>query len=262
MPEETQATQTDVNTATESSPEATQEVAANPPAESNPAAEQTEQPSKEEKYVPYARFKEIIDSKNETAKELAALKAQMSTLDQRTKPQEPSLLDKAVNRLKNKGLEEEAAKELAGTMIDLANEVASSKVKPVEEMTAQQEINNWMKDFAAEHKDFEELVPEMQKVYSAFPEKTQELLASDPVAVELIYSHVKRQKLEEELKSKFKEGVQSAYDNKLTKEGLSSSPTVAATPNKLTREMIAAMSIEEFKKREAEVDKLFKLGLG
>jgi len=259
MPEETQEAQMDVNPAPEASAEATQEVAAQPPAESNPAAEQ---PAKEEKYVPYSRFKEIIDSKNETAKELASLRAQMSTLDQRTKPQEPSLLDKTVNRLKSKGLEEEAAKELAGTMIDLANEVAGAKVKPVEELTAQQEIKGWMKDFASKNNDFEQLVPEMSKVYEAFPEKTQEMLASDPIAVELIYSHVKRQKLEEQLKSKFKEGVQTAYDNKLTKEGISSSPTVAATPSTLTPEMIAAMTTEEFKKREAEVDKLYKLGLG
>lgn len=231
----------------------------NPPAESKSAAEQPASQAAPEKdqRIPYDRFKEVIDSKNEMAEELKQLRAQLSSIDQRTKPQEPSMLDKAVEKLKNRGLEEDAAKALAETIVDLTKDYTDSKVRPVEEITVQQQMNSWVNEFKTQHKeDADELLPEMFNVYKALPENTQDALVSDPMALELLYAHAKLPKLQKMLEEKYKEGVQAAYESKQLKAGVASVPVTSAVPEGYTPEDIASMSLADYKKNREKILKI------
>lgn len=254
---ENSAPQTDVNPAPVAeaaapSPEAVQSEVANPPAESNSA-----QQKPEENKIPYDRFKEKVDEvnqyKNETLQLKNSLKELEAKLEERLPPMQQTenpLVQSVVKEMVDNGLEENAAKALATSMIKLAE----SQVQPIRHEV---ETDKWLSDFANKHPDFDE--NKIGEIFSALPKRAQLAVASAPEMLELMYSHAKVQGFEQELEKARKEGAAAAYDNKQLKAGVTSAPTAAAIPENYDisniNEKIGKMPLREY---EANRDKILK----
>jgi len=256
--------------AKESSPEAKPEEPGKSPAEadseqgkpetkeSEPGkSEQTEPESEADKTVPYTRFKEINDAKNDLSKRLELLEGRFQ--DQEEKSQ-PSPVDNAVQRLVSKGMDEDSAKELVETQF----EIARSAIEPMRKSTAQAEIDSWVKDFKANHSDYDELEPLMYETFKSLDPQTKDAIASSKQGVELLYSHVKNKKLESQLEVRYQEGLKAGYKGKRDKSAVSTSEGSSTTKHGLpSPQDIASMSLEEYAERREEIlanaDKISKL---
>lgn len=244
------AVQPDVKPAPASSAPATQTTQAQPPATEKVVAGGTEN-----QHVPYSRFQEVVKVKNEYASRLEELEKRLSTHDaiigQTAKKDIPS---KHVEKLVAAGMDRGVAELLVETSAGLAKESVSDVVEPLKQATISQQVQSWTEKFKQSHKDYDELEPEMVKVFEAMPPRTQDLIVSDPKGLELIYAHVKMQRLEDEKNKSFQAGAQAAYDSKGLKAALSSTAGATTNPNVgLTRNEIAGMSLKEYEARRAEI---------
>lgn len=228
------------------STEAVQENVAQPPAESKSA-----QPKPEENKIPYERFKEKVDEVNQYKTEALQLKNSLKELEAKMEERLPALpqpenplIASVVKDLVSEGLEETAARALAKSVVKLAE----NQVQPIKH---ELETDRWINNFAEKHKDFDEIKDKMSEVYGALPKNAQMAVASDPVMLELLYSHVKFQNYEQEIEKAKKEGATSAYENKQIKAGVTSAPTAAALPENYDissiNQKIGEMSLEDYR---------------
>lgn len=238
----------------ESPVETGQEESAKPPVEES----STQNEPEVSKAVPYARFKEINDKAK--ANELKALENERLVKDLQAKlaQQESSQAEKqnqtqrfgrATERLSKLGVAPEAAKEIAEIMGELAGETAQEVVKPLAAHDVQQEINNWTREFARSHDDYEDMAPEMHKALVSLPEPMQDLIAVDPRGLELLYAYAKQNGMSAELQKARQEGAEEAYGTKRLKSAVSGSHGAAPSqPKVMTEQDIADMPVKEYMK--------------
>lgn len=248
MPDETVVTP-DVNLT--AAPAVPSEAATQAPAvETPPVGEQPTSQQPDQK-VPYPRFKEVIDQRNQYETQIKELRDQLARAQpQLTATQAPNAKDKYVQKLVSGGMTQEAADILADTMLEAARE----SVAPYEQKSVQREVDEWTQKFAQAHPDYNELEPKMYEVFTKLPRHTQDLIASDPKGLELLYGHVKSQVLEQRISQARQEGMDQAYQNRLDKGAVSGLPGSSTNaPQKLTRQAIAEMTQEEYLGRREEI---------
>jgi hypothetical protein len=209
------------------------------------------QTSEKEDSLPFhqhPRFKELIEEKNELRGQLSHMERLLNEKLNSQTQSDP--LEGARAKLKGLGVDDKAAAEL----LDAVRIVADNRVGNLEKANVQQQIDSWVTDFSRSHKDYEELEPQMYEVFSALQPRTQQLIASDPMGIQLLYDHVKQQGSEQSAKKAYQDGVKAGYKNKQEKSSVS--PTTGGStnpPGELTRKSIDEMSIEEYKKRRKEI---------
>lgn len=229
--------------------EVEQEQVVTPPTVENTATTEVS----EDKSVPYTRFQEVIQKKNAHEQKIKELEDRLNQL-QPAEKQAQTALDRQVAKLVSRGMDENVARLIAETSSEIAQEQVSERLAPMERASVEKEMESWIDNFSKQHTDYKDLEPEMQKIFTNLPESTKSIVVSDKMGLELLYSHAKRQKLEQELGKKFQEGVSKAYDNKGLKAAVSSTPVTAKMPdNTLTRESISKMGEEEYTRRKSEI---------
>ena len=229
--------------------EPAQAPAQNPPAEGNTAVE-----AKQEKSVPYTRFQEVISEKNSANQEKAALLKRIEELESRYSSQEqpkaPSMMDKVVEKFRAKGLDEDTARVLAETQIEVSQELVDARMAPIESKNAQDEMNSMLQTFSSKHQDYADVEPAMYELFKHLPEQTQQMIVSDlsGTGLELLYSKAKMSGSDASMDQKFQEGVKAGYDNKQAKSAVSSASGSTSSVNTIpSRKEIAEMSLEEYK---------------
>lgn len=218
---------------------------ATPPVAANAAPKPVENESRE-RTIPYPRFKEVVDKKND-------LESRLKKLEEKAfKNETPDYIEAAVKKLVDEGMEADAAQKLVATQREIAAKEAESRVAEVREAATKKEVDEWLESFQKSHPDYAELEPEMTKAFMALSPTVQDLVSADPRGVQLLYDHVKVAKLEAELKAKYEQGIQDGYKNKQLKEGLSPAP--AAGPKGLpSLKDIEKMPMSEYVKIREEV---------
>lgn len=216
----------------------------NPPAESNSAS-----PEPSEKGVPYPRFKEVIDLKNQYEGRIRELESRLTQTQPPAVAKSDSLFDNDVNDLVAHGMDEASAKILVRRMASVAERSVSERVDPIVRNSAQKEVSEWTDKFKASHKDYDQLEPKMYDVYKQLDPGTQEMLVSNPKMLEFLYSHAKVMKLEADLQKKYEEGQNEAYKTQRQKSAMSgtsgSSPKPKGVP---TPKEVGEMSLSEYMK--------------
>lgn len=228
--------------------EESQEVQEKPPVEANSTPEQTEQngePQKEQA-VPYERFKEVVDQKNDFANRLDSLESQIKRQSEAT-TSDP--LDEAVKSLVDAGMEEPSARKLAKAQFDIASKVTEERIRPIEESTKRVESSSMIQDFADRHKDYYDLEPVMFEVYKTLDPETQLDIATKPKSLEMFYSYVKLENSKKSGDERYNQGVEDGYKNKQSKGALSSVSGARSKPEGIpTPKEIGEMSLEDYRK--------------
>jgi hypothetical protein len=230
------------NVSTEPSTVDSSEALATPPVEANSTLEQDEQ------RVPYSRFREVIDEKNSLGNRIAELESQLQEMAE--SHEGPSAYDRALERFRKQGLDETAAKVLADSVQEMANEVAEKRVSKVEKMADLQETTRMVDDFAQTHPDAERYVPLMMDILESYPKQTQGLLSSDPVGLELLYAKAKEFLVDDQIEQARQEGIELGQQGLATKKAISGasgrgSSRVEAFPDP---EQIPGMPDEDYMK--------------
>jgi hypothetical protein len=227
---------------TESAPVDNQTTPAQPP-----IGEQPTQGKPDNKSIPYDRFKEVIEQKNQKDSHIKELEQRLAQLEGAFKPSQEEKANKAVEKLVSAGVDPQVAKLLASTMEDVATERVEQRVNPVEQRNALMEVNSWVRDFAQSHKDYDELNPDMQKVFEAMPPQMQNLVVSDRLGLEMLYQYVKGVRSSQTVSQAKQEGRNEAYANQQLKAAMSGTPNSAPTPKGVPTEAeIHAMSPKEY----------------
>lgn len=243
---------------TESAPVENQAPEANPPAEESSAP--AEKP--EAKTIPYDRFKEVIDEKNALNTKLKEIEDRLNKQEQTAFSQaEVEKANRAVQKLMAQGVDESVAKLLADTMAEIAEEKVSTRVAPVEQMSAKREVDSWVQDFARSHNDYDELKPRMEEVFSKLPEPMKNMVVADKLGLEMLYRYVKGVESESAVAKAKQDGRNEAYNNQKLKTAISGTPNSAPTQkNTPSVADIESMSIEQYrelvKKYPGGVDEL------
>ena len=245
--------------ASESSTEETQEAVVTTPAEEN---SETKQPDNR---VPLPRFKEVIDQKNEYKTRLEKMEAELKAFKQgqtQPQPQKDALLESQVQALMADGFEEQTAKAIVRTSDTLARSRSEEKVRPITQDAIRRETDAWVQDFKTRTPDFNELEPEMAKVFVNLPEQTQDMIVSDPRGIEFVYAYVKNAQMDKVRKDAEARGTEKAYQTKGVKQALSS--TSGATPGagkeQITRAWLDKATPKQLKDREDEIFKAVREG--
>ena len=223
------------------------------PREVAPPAVENTAPAKEEsteRGIPYPRFKEVIDEKNALMRRLNELESRFNTQSQ---AQEPEAVSRAVKKLVQKGMDEDAAKELVSTQFELAAQVAEERVAPLRQSQSKKEVDEWVAGFKKDHPDYNELEPQMYEAWRSLSPAAQDLIVADQRGLELLYDHVKVKKLEEDLKQRYEQGIQDGYQNKQAKIGVSGEPNRGSSKGIPSRRDIAQMSLEDYMKIREEL---------
>lgn len=232
-----------------------------PPAKENLAQAN---PTEEQK-VPYPRFKELVDEKNQLKSQLEEMSLTLKEIKEQSTPKQPSFDDVLIKEYtEGLGVDEGTAKKLIELQSKIVDHKVRNTVKPLEEATLQHEVDSWLSDFEKSHSDYKDLKGKMGDVFASLPEHTQTMLASDPKGLELLYGYVKAQNLEDLKKQSFEEGKTAAYENRLSKESVGSSPVSTSVQSDLTAEAVGKMSIKEYAEYKAKnlekVKSLLKIG--
>lgn len=221
---------------------------ANSPAAANAAPEATEENTPFHKHP---RFQELVSEKNQLKNKISEMER---ILQERSEPKGPTPFEMAKQEIASLGLDDKATEKLLKAVQYITKGDIEANVAPMQQALAAKEIETWVDNFSKEHKDYVELEPKMAETFASLPEATQRMLASDPMGTQLLYDHVKQQRVDEELKKSYEKGVNDGYKNKQNKSA--GSPTTGGSvnpPGELTREAIKNMSIEEYKKNRAQI---------
>lgn len=215
----------------------------------------------EQQSIPYTRFHEVVEQKNREKELRTQYETKIRELESRL-PQTATQqgVDSEVARLvKDIGMSEEAAKAVVATQKSIADRTMAE----VRQHQHQQDVRSWSDNLSKRFKDYDEYVPQMEKVWNEMSPNEQALVVSSQRGLEMLYKHVRSDTLEAKVKESYQKGADQAYQNKAGKQAVSnSSGASSANPNgKLTRESIAKMPIEEYMKRQAEINDAVKAGL-
>lgn len=208
--------------------------------------EKTPEPKKEEeeKTVPYGRFKEVNDEKNDLSRRLESLE---SRFEERSEKSKPDPVDESVKRLVAKGMEESNARALAEEQFELASKAVEEKIAPIQKSSAQAEIDALVTSFASKHKDYYDLEPEMYEVYRTLDPQAQNFVASSRQGLEMLYGHVKSKKLQEIVDKGYKQGVEDGYKTKRDKGAVSSESGAGSVATGIpSAKAIEDMTLDEY----------------
>lgn len=250
MADEAQTQDANTDAQAESSDAASQEgLEENTPTEANSAPPETKPEVKETKEddakIPYGRFKEVIEEKNELRKRLDSLESKFNTQEASKRP---SAIDSAVQKLVKRGMDEESATALVEAQFEIASSAVNDRVAPIEQHSVEAEVKAWTREFSTSHKDYAELEPVMYSIFQSLPAQTQQTVASSKEGLELLYSHAKVQKMQDEIDKNYKKGVSDGYKNKASKNSVSSESGSAVKGGLPTLEDIGKMSLQEYEK--------------
>lgn len=207
MPEEVNEVSAGSSAAEGSEPQAT------PPAEAKSALES------EEQRVPYSRFKEVIEEKNNLGNRISELESQLQSMAEQN--QGPSAYDKALERFKNKGLDDTTARVLADSVVEIANEITDKRVSKVEENASMNEVSIWTENLIKQHPDANQYIGIMEDIWSSMPAHTQDLIVSDPVGLELLYAKAKEYLVDDRIEQAKSEGMEIERNSLAQKKAMS-----------------------------------------
>lgn len=219
-----------------------------------PQEEAKSSPQPKEENTPFhehPRFRELISEKNQLKEQLSNMER---VLQEKFESPKQTVSDIAKQKLVSLGLEDKAAQELLEAVKLVSSGYTDQRLQPIEQAHNQLETDAWIDSFSKEHKDFESLQPQMTQVFQALPKNTQYTIASDPMGLQLLYSHVKMQNMEKELKSSYQSGVEAGYKNKQSKSSITPSPAGSkAPPGEITRKGIREMTPEKYAQLKKEL---------
>lgn len=215
----------------------------------------------EQQKVPYPRFNEVIQERNQERVRREAVEARLHEMESRLLGERPntqarSHVEAEVQRLKDKlQIPEETAREF----VQSTTNVARAERQDVEARLRQFEINEWSRNLESKYKDYRDMVPVMEKEFANLSQSDRATVASSPVQLEMFYHYVRNKGGKS---NEYQNGANDAYNNIQLKKALSSTPGSApAVKGPITRESIAKMSIDEYKKRLPEINDALAKGL-
>lgn len=240
---------TGVNEGSEGSPAAEgQEAVAKPPVEENSTAKGTEN------RIPHSRFNEVLQERNEERSRREAMEARLRDVESRLSAVPKGRGDEAeVARLvKNLNMSEEAARELM-EINRIANERANAPLRAQQQAN---EIAQWNRDMGAKYKDYEAVVPAMEKVFNGLSQHEQMLVMSGKRGLEMLYHDAKAMVSSDETKRAYDEGAAKAYDKKAEKKAVSNMPGSGSKgpSQEISAEWVRNASVEEYKKNLTRVN--------
>lgn len=243
-------------------PAPTAEVPATPPSGEQPEATATATSGQPEGKVPYPRFKEVVDERNQSKKEIEELRRKVEALSGSKPEARPSVADKYAKKLIEQGVDENAAKLIVSVSEEMAREVASEQVRPLAEAQQARETDNWLADFSAKTPDYKEYEPKMYEIFKSLPDDMKDAMVLNPKGIEFLYAQAKLAELNKKQEEARAQGVQQAYEKKGVKVAVTSGGAGSAVPPKtsLTRADVAKMAPEEYVKRRAEILELARQG--
>lgn len=210
------------------------------------SAQSEENDNSSQPFHKHPRFQELVEEKNELKNKLSEMERLLQEKFDKTTTPDP--IEVARTRLEKLGVKREAAEEL----IETFKIVSDSKTQNLEKAAVKQEIDRWIEDFSRSHNDYESLEPQMYQVFTALPVRTQQMVASDPIGLQMLYDHVKQQGSDELVKKAKAEGIKEGYQKKQDKNSVS--PTVGGsqkTPDTMSRKALAEMPQSEYNKLSA-----------
>ena len=190
------------------------EAQATPPADASQTALE-----QEEQRVPYSRFKEVIEEKNFLGSRIAELESQLQQMAESN--QGPSAYEKALERFRKQGLDENAARVLADSVQEVASEIAEKRVSPIEQQAALRDTMSMVDQFSEANPGAEKYVPLMMDILESYPKQTQMLIAADPVGLDLLYAKAKEFMVDEAIDQARQEGIEMGQQNLNAKRALS-----------------------------------------
>ena len=242
----------DVNVAASSPVESAPESVNTPPMENMGSEGQTSNSGASS--IPYGRFKEVIDQKNEYAARMEALERRLGAYETNiVKSRQNSVVDDAVSRLTAAGLDANAAKLLVETQHQILEARFKERLEPLEQRNTQYEVKQWINDFSAKHKDYNVLEPHMERAFANLPPQQQAFIAGSPQGLEMLYWKVKGELAVQQAPNLKQQGVNQAYQTMGQKAAMSSTPGSAPVKAALTKDSIANMSQSEYLARRNEI---------
>lgn len=249
---------TDVNSQVEgsaASTDASQKAATNPPTEENSGVEQ-----RSENKIPQHRFNEVIQERNAERERREAIEARLLAMEGRL-PGQSSGKDAEVERLTKKlGMSEEAARELA-SIVDARAQKQSGQVNA---QLQAMKLAEWNRSMEQKYKDYQELVPDMEKVFSRLSPQAQMLAVSDPEGLEMLYHRTKYLKGGAMDNKAFDKGAQDAYQKKGEKQAVSSLPGQGSVSSKpeISAEYLKSIrgNVVEYKKNLERINHWLSTG--
>lgn len=215
----------------------------------------------EQSRVPYQRFHEVVEQRNEERRSREATEARFRELESRLpqgQAREDHLEVEAQRLAKELGLKPEAAK----AILKSSQVIAREERREVEAKMQRYDVQAWSNALSQKHKDFGSIAPEMDKVYSTLDKATQQMVTSSPASLEMFYGYVKSMKSEGQTQEAFANGTKQAYESKAVKQAVSGVSGTASkgAKGKLTQAAISAMSNKEYKERLPEINRAIAAG--
>lgn len=234
---------------------ATSATTGQPEAGKTPATEDVVPASKVDNKVPYDRFQEVIQQKNEYAARLEELERRLQVNEVAIGAKNKiDVTQKHVEKLVAAGMDRGAAEILIEATAGMTDEKIGNRVSPLEQKSLVQEAMAWTQAFARTHPDYDALQPKMYETFKALPEQTQNLVSSDPKGLEMLYSYVKMQNLPQIVEQSQKAATETAYDTKGLKQAMSSQPGASTSPNLgFTRKQVEEMSLADYAKNKKQI---------
>lgn len=230
-----------VNNSAESAPVETQNAQVN-----SPAAEQAVAESNVPENVPYSRFKEVIDSRNQFESQIEELRNRLTAQEANVaQSKRGNVVEKYEQALVKRGFNPDVAKAMAEVQHELVNEVLGERMAPLEQETAATRVDQWVNKLAQTHKDWYELEPAMEKILDSLPKQIRGVFIASPEGLEMLYAKAKLGNVATAQKQAFTEGANAAYQNKGLKNAVSPTPGASVPkPQAWSREKIMAINSE------------------
>ena len=240
----------------ESAPAANQPVGQNPPQEGNPVGQEAV-----EKHIPYDRFKQVIDERNQERVQREAAESRLRDLNTPRLDPTRSEVEKTVQNYVAAGLSEQAARILVDNQLNL---VRSQQVELKNELHGYK-VNEWTRELKEQFKDYAEVSGEADKQFSSMsPQEQMEVMGSRR-SLHTFFKSVRSDLLDKKLSSSYAAGADNAYKNQQLKQGMGNVPGkgAAAPSGAITREELTRLANDPaaFAKRLPEINEALKRGL-
>ena len=240
----------------ESAPAVTQPVGQNPPQEGNPVGQEGA-----EKHIPYDRFKQVIDERNQERVQREAAEKRLRDLNSPRLDPTHSEIEKTVQNYVAAGLSEQAARVLVDNQLSL---VRSQQSELKSELHGYK-VNEWARELKDQFKDYAEVSAEADKQFSSLNQNEQMEVMASRRALHNFFKAVRADVLEKKMASSYNEGANNAYKNQQLKQGMGNVPGKGpANPVAgITREEIMRLADDPvaYRKRLPEINEALKKGL-
>ena len=210
--------------------------------------------SEAENRIPQSRFNDVVKERNQERVLREQYESRIREFEQKERLHEQRVAgENEVTRLVSKyKIPEEAARDAVAS----ADAISERKNQELHAQVRQAQLADWHRNMETKYKDYREMSPDMEKVYSSLDQTTQRMVTASPQGLEMLYSYAKTGKGDDAAKKAFEEGAAHSSSVRDEKKALSSTPgSGSKSPNsELSGEAIRKMSIEEFKKRSVEIN--------